>query len=231
MVASAMKLFPSWSSGISAIDDARGKAYAFRCAKKRQWGRLRDLLLRVESTQLGLADVDADGRTLLHVVCSHEPPLDVVTGVAHKFPTMTDATDATQRTPLHEAVTHDASMEVVKFLAKTKPECTTMKDANGKTPLMLVCQEIGQIEDRQWLDASQMERRLLYLCDLANSLVKSVPMSVLAEDKEGMTALEHAINSEAPKKMIRVLQHTTCRLMRKMNLESRKSNKESIAAQ
>eukprot|EP00567_Pseudictyota_dubia_P013009 CAMPEP_0197458164 /NCGR_PEP_ID=MMETSP1175-20131217/47927_1 /TAXON_ID=1003142 /ORGANISM="Triceratium dubium, Strain CCMP147" /LENGTH=90 /DNA_ID=CAMNT_0042992719 /DNA_START=10 /DNA_END=279 /DNA_ORIENTATION=+ len=56
-----------------------------------------------------------------------------------------------------------------------------IKDADGKTPLMLVRQEIGDIciDKRMWLDASEMDRRLLYLCDLAQGLVKSVPYSLL----------------------------------------------------
>uniref|UniRef100_A0A7R9VMQ9 Uncharacterized protein n=1 Tax=Pseudictyota dubia TaxID=2749911 RepID=A0A7R9VMQ9_9STRA len=175
MVGSPLAMVSDKSLESSDNDDARGKAYAFRCAENRQWGNLRDLLLRPESAQLGsLEDVDADGRTLLHVVCSNEPPLDVVKSVTNRFPTMTDATDDARRTPLHEAVSSGASTEVVKFLVESGPECTTRKDADGKTPLVLVTQEIGRIDDELELrheDELEIERRLLYLCDLAESLV------------------------------------------------------------
>eukprot|EP00567_Pseudictyota_dubia_P009368 CAMPEP_0197440046 /NCGR_PEP_ID=MMETSP1175-20131217/6641_1 /TAXON_ID=1003142 /ORGANISM="Triceratium dubium, Strain CCMP147" /LENGTH=183 /DNA_ID=CAMNT_0042970075 /DNA_START=101 /DNA_END=652 /DNA_ORIENTATION=- len=176
MVGSSLMMVSDKSLEISDNDDARGKAYAFRCAENRQWGSLRDLMARPESAQLGsLEDVDADGRTLLHVVCSNEPPLDVVKSVTNAFPTMTDAADAiARRTPLHVAVASGASTEVVKFLVESRPECTTRKDADGKTPLVLVTQEIGRIDDELELrheDELEIERRLLYLCDLAESLV------------------------------------------------------------
>eukprot|EP00567_Pseudictyota_dubia_P007353 CAMPEP_0197437876 /NCGR_PEP_ID=MMETSP1175-20131217/5012_1 /TAXON_ID=1003142 /ORGANISM="Triceratium dubium, Strain CCMP147" /LENGTH=273 /DNA_ID=CAMNT_0042967501 /DNA_START=212 /DNA_END=1033 /DNA_ORIENTATION=- len=236
MVASAMKLFPSWSSDrfldTGDMDEGRGKAYACRYARKRQWGHLRDLLLRVEYAQLSLEGVvDAiDGQTLLHVVCSHDPPLDVVTTLTDMFPALIDAADAIRRTPLHVAVENGASLEVVGFLVKSKPACAMLKDEDGKTPLMLVCQEIGELDDkdeaRYFDDAFEADRRLLYLCDVAQSLAKAVPLSVLVEDEYGMTALEHAINSEAPRKMIRYLQHTTCRVVRTMNLESKRRQRE-----
>eukprot|EP00567_Pseudictyota_dubia_P004381 CAMPEP_0197436488 /NCGR_PEP_ID=MMETSP1175-20131217/3925_1 /TAXON_ID=1003142 /ORGANISM="Triceratium dubium, Strain CCMP147" /LENGTH=199 /DNA_ID=CAMNT_0042965789 /DNA_START=157 /DNA_END=756 /DNA_ORIENTATION=+ len=179
MVASETKLFPSWSSDKSIdissdLDDARGKGCACHYAKKRQWGRLRDFLLRVKSTQLNFEDVDAEGQTLLHIVCSHQPPIDIVKSVINMFPAMTDAIDAAQRTPLHEAVACSASMEVVKFLVNSNQKCTAFKDADGKTPLMFVCEEIGQIDEKWELgdaDELEAERRLLYLCDLAEVLV------------------------------------------------------------
>lgn len=224
-MASTVNVF-RWSSESSLncngdIDDVRGKAYKY--IEKHQWENLRKLLNCVDLSDLGLTYVDKNGRNLLHTVCSNEPPLDVVKRIVIVMPAMLDATDWFNRSPLHEAVRHDASPEVAKFLVESMPECAMIRDADGRTPLMLACCQMGQFEGDRPYFASALHRRieeerwLLHMCRLGHELAVSYPPSILAKDRYGMTALEHALESEAPRQTIRTLQHLTSRMTRKVH--------------
>lgn len=226
MRSSLARMVFNWTSdrSLNGGDNTDGDAVrgrAFRCTEKHQWERLRNLLLHAETisadpeqlSRLAVPDTK-DGRTLLHVVCANGPPLDVVTSVTRMFPAMLHATDRSNRTPLHEAVWHGASVKVVKSLIRSEPLCTMIKDAEGSTPLILACQKIG-LGVAPGFDQYEDELYVEYACELVQELALSSPDSVLVEDGDGMNALEHALDREAPRKTIRILQHVTSRMTKK----------------
>ncbi|KAL3802958.1 hypothetical protein HJC23_011581 [Cyclotella cryptica] len=80
------------------------------------------------------------GENILHDVCRHNPPLDVIelllTALRHRRG-ITCARDDDGRTPLHVAVASGASSVVVDALAMADPVPASMGDGDNRSPLHL----------------------------------------------------------------------------------------------
>eukprot|EP00567_Pseudictyota_dubia_P016100 CAMPEP_0197436538 /NCGR_PEP_ID=MMETSP1175-20131217/3980_1 /TAXON_ID=1003142 /ORGANISM="Triceratium dubium, Strain CCMP147" /LENGTH=228 /DNA_ID=CAMNT_0042965849 /DNA_START=150 /DNA_END=833 /DNA_ORIENTATION=+ len=187
------------------------KAASF--ASRRQWDRLHNLLLSIEEGIASPGGCSHDlleeydsGSTFLHVLCSFQPPLDVTNTVVRMFPQMVAARDHSSRVPMHVAVECEAPLDVFNCLMESDPRCAEARDSDGKTPLMLACKEMGSAMQSGFYDGKGKVR---WLADVIKFLAKSSPNSILVEDDGGRTALEHALDSEAPKKTIKTLQRAT----------------------
>uniref|UniRef100_A0A7S4K188 Uncharacterized protein n=1 Tax=Odontella aurita TaxID=265563 RepID=A0A7S4K188_9STRA len=202
--------------------DVRKKAIKF--VERRQWNRLRSLLLAIkesehslvvdcaqygQSRSHNLAGANAkDGLTFLHCLCRYQPPVDIVEAAIELFPELVTASDKSSRVPLHLAVFFDAPLDVVRALLKSDKGCAAAQDINGKTPLMLVCEEIARPSLTTFYDFKDISKIAL-LADFIHALAIFCPDAVALEDNEGRTALECALDGEAPKETIRCLQHAT----------------------
>ena len=82
-----------------------------------------------------------------------------------------------------------------------------IQDIDGKTPLTLTCDAACELfkGDQNSYDREPPSFQVVEV--LLKASVSSVPL----EDADGMSALEHAIFSEAPIKVIKLLQHVTRR--------------------
>jgi hypothetical protein len=75
------------------------------------------------------------------------------------------------------------------------------------TPLHLVCNSICEIYTGDEEDCTCGDTPT---CDVISTLLKAYPTAVTLEDKEGTSALEHAILSGAPVDVVNLLQTITC---------------------
>ncbi|KAL7483987.1 hypothetical protein ACHAW6_009662, partial [Cyclotella cf. meneghiniana] len=80
------------------------------------------------------------GENILHDVCRHNPPLDVIelllTALRHRRG-ITCSRDNDGRTPLHVAVASGASPHVIEALARADPLPASMGDDDNRSPLHL----------------------------------------------------------------------------------------------
>ena len=105
-------------------------------------------------------------------------------------------------------------MQVLRILAQAYPNACDIQDEDGKTPLILACDTSCELfEDEHEI------RREPPSCEVIMTLLKASPQSLLLEDVDGMSALEHSIFSDAPCEVVKLLQHGTKELREMQHLE------------
>jgi ankyrin repeat protein len=166
---------------------------------------------------------ELNGMTILHACARFKTPPPIIKLLLDLVPESPTCVDCLQRTPLHVAVGTHASLKTIKLLSSAFPEACAIQDDDGKTPLHLACDKGCELfED----DASLVPKPPKY--EVVETLIKAYPKAVTLEDQDDMSALEHAIFSDAPIEVIKLLQYATrkqCELKRKK--ESKKAMGES----
>ena len=134
----------------------------------------------------------------LHKCVLYDPPPHIVQLLLAISPESLSHVDCLHRTPLHVAAWKGAKLSIIQLLADAYPDACSVQDVDGKTPLILLlendCREATQ-------DPPSIEQILTF--------IKAYPTSLLLEDNDGASALEHAILSEATIEVVKVLQHAT----------------------
>jgi ankyrin repeat protein len=110
------------------------------------------------------------------------------------------------RTPLHIAAGTRADLSTIQLLVNASPSSCSIRDVNGMTPLHLACKSTCEIYTGNEEDCTRDPPT----CDVISTLLKAYPTAVTLEDKEGTSALEHAILSGAPVDVVNLLQTITC---------------------
>jgi hypothetical protein len=114
------------------------------------------------------------------------------------------------RTPLHVAAGMRANLATIQLLTDAYPVACSVRDEDGRTPLHLACDSACELfkgdKDRGKCDPPSY--------DVVITIIKAWPSAVPWEDNDGTSALEHAILSGAPIKVVKVLQAATCFLAR-----------------
>lgn len=176
-----------------------------------------------------LAEYDQfDRATLLHECLKHSPPLVIVAKMLEMCPdpiVALRAQDCMGRSPLHIAAACDADPFIIKLLGNADPTVCDSLDEDGQTPLYLACDRSCTVanetgEDRQRNAPSYLSVRAL----LSESL-----RPALIEDKNGMSAIEYAILSDAPIDVVNLLQKVAMASIQDGHSEneSNKSNKSN----
>ena len=130
------------------------------------------------------------------------------------MPESAASVDCLGRCPLHVAAGTRANMQVLRILAQAYPNACDIQDEDGKTPLILACDTSCELfEDEHEI------RREPPSCEVIVTLLKASPPSLLLEDVDGMSALEHSIFSDAPCEVVKLLQHGTKELREMQHLE------------
>lgn len=161
--------------------------------KNQQW---KLLLINLNSKDLVELDENLcatdefDDASLLHFVLHHNPPFSIVSKIVHDIPSSLFRKDRLDRTPLHVAIESGASKYVAGHLAAKNPNACNLVDHQGKTPLHR-CFD-GDLDSLPY--------------EVIVALVDASPSSLDIEDISGMCAVELAILSEAPMKVIMMLQ-------------------------
>ena len=127
--------------------------------------------------------------------------------------------DCLMRCPLHVAAGTRASLPVMKILSDAYPDACDIQDIDGKTPLTLACDAACELFEG---DQNTSTKRVPPSFEVVKVLLKASASSVPLEDNDGMSALEHAIFSDAPIQVIKILQHMT-RKQCEMQQEQRRS--------
>ncbi|KAL7533784.1 hypothetical protein ACHAXR_006203 [Thalassiosira sp. AJA248-18] len=162
-----------------------------------------------------------NGLTILHVCARFDPPPQIVKILLELVPESPSCVDCFQRTPLHVAAGTCASLPVIKLLAEAFPQACDIQDDDGKTPLHMACDSECKIFEG---NGDSMRDPPGY--DVVEALIHASPLSVLVEDLDDMSALEHAILSDATIQVVGLLQKATakqCHAHQEINGQMNKS--------
>jgi hypothetical protein len=114
--------------------------------------------------------------------------------------------DCLNRTPLHIAVGTRANLPTIQMLAGACPAACAVLDEDGKTPLHLACDSSCELFKGD--DERECKREPPCL-EVVSMIASLCPWSVPLEDYYEISALEYAIVSNAPIKVVRFLQKIT----------------------
>ena len=140
--------------------------------------------------------------SLLHCLVSYDPPIQIVLAILKIFPDQLSACDCFVRTPLHVAshiaAGSNVSADLVYFLTKVHPHTCKIQDKDGKTPLLLACDTSGCDESTQPCMVPSF--------DVVRALLTQELDAVHLEDNMERRALEFAIISDTPLRVVQLLQ-------------------------
>ena len=123
------------------------------------------------------------------------------------MPDQASRPDSLGRLPLHVAAGCRCSHPAVRVLVDRHPAACLVRDDDGRTPLILACDAGCELfEGDAPADVSSAAAKGSPCLDVVRALstcVRCVPL----EDRDGMSALEHAIVSGADMRVVRTLQH------------------------
>ena len=140
----------------------------------------------------------------LHACVRFNPPLHLVQVLIELLPESTSLVDCMNQTPLHIAAGARVDLSIIQLLVNASPFSCSIRDVDGMTPLHLACDSTCDIFTG---DEDCTRDPLTY--DVVSTLIKAYPTAVTLEDKEGTSALEHAILSDAPIDVVKLLQAIT----------------------
>eukprot|EP00584_Thalassiosira_punctigera_P009140 CAMPEP_0172530366 /NCGR_PEP_ID=MMETSP1067-20121228/4120_1 /TAXON_ID=265564 ORGANISM="Thalassiosira punctigera, Strain Tpunct2005C2" /NCGR_SAMPLE_ID=MMETSP1067 /ASSEMBLY_ACC=CAM_ASM_000444 /LENGTH=189 /DNA_ID=CAMNT_0013314555 /DNA_START=19 /DNA_END=585 /DNA_ORIENTATION=- len=136
---------------------------------------------------------ELNGMTILHACVRFNPPPQTIQILLELVPESPIFVDCLGRTPLHVAAGTGASLPTIQLLVEACPRACGVQDVDGKTPLHLACDSACELFEGD----ERNPPRGPPSCEVVQMLAKASPMSVPLEDLEGMSALEHAIFSDA----------------------------------
>jgi hypothetical protein len=159
----------------------------------------------------------ATGHNLLHVLCRHQPPLEMVQAVITTWPFLPPKlTKKTRQAALHIACQHGARSDVVKLLLHSNGKAATLQDASGRLPLHLaccpsnyprrqaenMCDEEKDTNEVEWINPGSAVIR---------ALCAHFPQAVNMEDEDGCNPLELAFMGKAKvgKTMVKLILDTS----------------------
>jgi hypothetical protein len=140
----------------------------------------------------------------LHACARFNPPLHIVQNILELLPESPSLVDRMNRTPLHIAAGTRADLSIIQLLVNASPLTCAVRDVDGKTPLHLACDSTCEL-----FTGDEDCKRDPPTYDVVSTLIKAYPSAVTLEDEEEMSALEHAIMSDAPIRVVKCLQFVT----------------------
>lgn len=90
--------------------------------------------------------IDPQGRVLLHDLCKHEIPLEIVELMVRLCPAALHHVDRVGRLPLHYAVEKQCSSEMVQVFLEGFPGAVMLRDKQGRLPLFLACESRASLD-------------------------------------------------------------------------------------
>jgi hypothetical protein len=143
--------------------------------------------------------------TLLHLVCTLNPPIQLVEKIVWSKPEMINVLNVSNQSALHLAAAWGASPEVITCLLCQNPlNLASSKDSRQKTPLHYAC-ECGPSQYGQYAEDNDEN----FLCQVVEALGKYYPEAAKAVDSAGFTPLQYAKKHKASKATIQALRLLT----------------------
>lgn len=139
----------------------------------------------------------------LHYACKCYPPWDIIKAIDLLHPHYMTQVDTVGRTVLHIAAKNGVAPQVVRYLCAKNPSAAGAQDVLGRTPLHYVCKHYAKRHNESKCENIPL---LDSMRDVARTICRTAPKSVNLEDVDGCCALECAIESDAPFKVIRDIQ-------------------------
>jgi len=139
----------------------------------------------------------------LHYACRFYPPFDVVKLIHLAHPEYLTQVDSAGRTVLHTAIRYGSDPRTIRYLCAKYPSAAGALDLSNQTPLHYLCRYYGKSHDPYKSRGSKTE----CMREIVRALFANSPkQTVNVEDEDGCTALERAIETDAPYKLIKFLQ-------------------------
>mmetsp|Transcript_4095 Transcript_4095/g.4745 ORF Transcript_4095/g.4745 Transcript_4095/m.4745 type:complete len:299 (-) Transcript_4095:216-1112(-) len=175
---------------------------------EREWKLLRRLFSdqREEVIEHVSSWLGTDAENLLHRVCRFHPPEDILRMLYACNPKSIQQPDGQGQYPIHKACQYGASLRVILFLLKSCRLAASAQDESGKTPLHLLSEYYPQNYD---LDDPEEIPVTVAMVEIVKILCLAAPDIVNLEDKDGESALEIALECNAPLKVIKELQRAS----------------------
>jgi len=169
-----------------------------------------------------------NGMTILHACVRFNPPPHIVKILIELVPESPSCVDCLQRTPLHIAAGTHASLSTIQLLSDAYPGACTIHDEDGKTPLHLACDSECEL-----FEGGRDSMREPPSYEVVHTLINASPFSVLLEDEDGTSALEYAILSDAPIKVVKLIQYVTlkqCEAQQKKDKSMKRTMDDKVEA-
>ncbi|KAL7477135.1 hypothetical protein ACHAW6_002944 [Cyclotella cf. meneghiniana] len=149
---------------------------------------------------------------IVHFACRFNPPRSIVKRLASTYPAGIYTPDKTGRLPLHHAAKWGASHRLIKCLIEMDPSAVHAKDSEGKSPIHHLCLHyVDAFRPDNGLGDVSVEDCML---QAINVLLEADPSILTMEDNLEATALEYAIESNAPYRVVRRLQKASERFLK-----------------
>lgn len=158
---------------------------------------------------------DFNGMTLLHAIVRHDPPNKLLRRMIKLYPEALISKDCLGRTPLHVATGSGSDECIIKVLVVSCPEACNAQDEDGRTPLHFACDSSCELfEDDEDHPRGPPD------FEIVRTILAGSKKAVCVEDIDEMNALEYAILSGAPMKVVGLLQKTTQKQEKKNQIRS-----------
>lgn len=186
----------------------KAHSHLIKCIEQRDWKGV----LKWRSTLETFQSCNVNNRQILHLVCRFQPPAKVVNAIIRVYPLCLEEVDSDGYTALHTAAEWGASHQVIQSLVYHYPNAASMKEERGKTPLHLYCEK-GYLNRFQHVTpADENYDDCDSPVEVVVCIMNAALMNIADEDKEGLTALEYAINCGADYRFVRTLQKYSTRV-------------------
>eukprot|EP00571_Detonula_confervacea_P012044 CAMPEP_0172308290 /NCGR_PEP_ID=MMETSP1058-20130122/8934_1 /TAXON_ID=83371 /ORGANISM="Detonula confervacea, Strain CCMP 353" /LENGTH=247 /DNA_ID=CAMNT_0013020673 /DNA_START=135 /DNA_END=878 /DNA_ORIENTATION=- len=202
----------------------------FRLIEANDWQKINNMFLTDPEGQRSFKYLTAlvaksssfNGMTILHACAKFNPPSLLVERIIELCPNDTSSQDCLDRTPLHVAAGTGASRNVIKVLVEAHPDACMVQDKDGRTPLHLACDSSCELFEDNGI--ALYDRPTPSYGTIGVLLEASLDSAVL-EDKDGMSAIEYALFSNADLQVVQLIQ----RAARKKMLEKQEEEKANKA--
>ena len=104
----------------------------FKLLQHRDW---KSVQKAIGSNPILAAQRDPLGCTTLHMTCSLNPTMNIISTIYNAFPDAVKMTDGQGRLPIHVAVIHGAHASIIRSLLSYFPESVNIGDYRGQLPL------------------------------------------------------------------------------------------------
>ena len=146
--------------------------------------------------------------SILHYACRFDPPLGVIKLIHKVCPSAVFEKDHDGRFALHIACKYGCRLEVIEYLLQENTSASRRTDRMRCTPLHLLFKS----EREEGMNDKNDDLKLI-----SKALIKAAPLSVLFEDNDGFTALEHAIDGLNDMSIITHINKATSRIRKELS--------------
>mmetsp|Transcript_34783 Transcript_34783/g.46695 ORF Transcript_34783/g.46695 Transcript_34783/m.46695 type:complete len:258 (+) Transcript_34783:163-936(+) len=183
---------------------------------KQWWGSLRSALKSKPGSNSEFF------RPILHFACRYHSPLEIFQLLELKFPHSIASVDNMGKWPIHYAAEFGASCDIIKYLACQDIFSAGAQDIMGMTPTHYLCKHYATRHQPK-IDRGRPTKDCMF--DAIETLIQAAPSSLNSVDKDGMNAIEYAIDSGADFDIVFILQKGCEQQHKKMRTsQARKDN-------
>ena len=139
----------------------------------------------------------------LHYACRFYPPFDIVKLIHMANAEYITQVDSAGRTVLHTAIRYGCDPRTVRYICAKYPSAAGAIDLANQTPFHYLCRYYAEAHD----PIKSRGDKIGCMREITRVLFAHSPkQTVNVEDEDGCTALERAIETDAPYKLVKFLQ-------------------------